>query len=204
MRSFTAIILIVTFMAFVSAEPPRRRFSFRSFARQEEAPEQQPQGYNYEAPAESRRLRLPEKLRLRPFARQEEQSSNGGYHYPKPTESYGPPAEEATTTTEPSIESEYGTPAPPEDESTSTDFPSTDEPESTTNPQVETLRSLQATQFRRQNAKLARIINKQKPKQSFQLKSQALFQPQPIVYVAEYPHADLIEEPEELVYIFKK
>jgi hypothetical protein len=199
MRSFTVIILIVTFMALVSAEPPRRRFSFRSFARQEEAAEQQPQGYNYEAPAESRRLRLPEKLRLKPFARQEEQSSGGGYNYPKPTDSYGPPDSppEATTTTE--LPSEYGTP----DESTSTDFPSTDEPESTTNPQVETLRSLQATQFRRQNAKLARI-SKQKPKQSFQLKSQALFQPQQIVYVAEYPHADLIEEPEELVYIFKK
>jgi hypothetical protein len=199
MRSFTVIIVFVTFMALVSAEPPRRRFSFRSFARQEEAPEQ-PQGYNYEAPAESRRLRLPEKFRSKPFARQEEQSSDG-YHYPKPTESYGPP-ESPATTTQPS--NEYGTPAPEnEDESTSTDFPSTDEPETATNPQAETLRSLQASQIRRQNAKLARISNKQKPKLNFQLKSQALIQPQPIVYV-EYPHADLIEEPEELVYIFKK
>lgn len=199
MRSFGVFVLVAAF-AVVLAEPPRRRFNFRSFARQEVAEGEegdQPQGYNYEAPAQSRRLRLPEKLRLRPFARQEEAPSNG-YHYPKPTESYGPPAEEATTS-QPS--NEYGT---PQTDDVSTDSPSTDNPddvESTANPQSETLKNLQASQLRRQNAKFVRAKAANKQFQFQQVRSQAIIQPQPIVYV-DYPYSDLIEP--ELVYVFKK
>lgn len=198
MRSFGVFVLFAALTAVVMAEPPRRRFNFRSFARQEVAEgegDQQPQGYNYEAPAQSRRLRLPEKLRLRPFARQEEAPGNG-YNYPKPT--YGPPAEEATTS-QPS--NEYGT---PQTEDVSTDFPSTDNPddaESTTNSQSETLKSLQASQLRRQKAKFARVKAANKQIQFQQVRSQAVFQPQPVVYV-DYPYSDVIEP--EVVYVFKK
>lgn len=188
MRSFN-IIFITLFVAFVAAEPPRLRF--RSFARQEVAEgegDKPAEGYNYEAPPESRRLRLPEKSRLRPFARQEESS---GYNYPKPTESYGPPPEDGNTATEPT--NEYGAPT--------TDNP--DDVEATTNPQVETLKTLQASQFRRRQQK-AKFTVKPKQFQFQQIRTQqAIIQPQPIVYVAEYPYADLIE-PEELLYVFKK
>lgn len=200
MRSLGVFVLVATLIAVVMAEPPRRHFNLRSFARQEvaEGEEDQPQGYNYEAPPQSRRLRLPEKLRLRPFARQEEATPNNGYHYPKPTESYGPPAEEATTS-QPS--NEYGTPQP---DDFSTDSPSTNNPgdaESTTNPQAETLKSLQASQLRRQNAKFVRAKAANKQFQFQQVRSQAIIQPQPVVYV-DYPYSDLIEP--EIVYIFKK
>lgn len=200
MRSFGVIFLVVLCSICALAEPPRKRFNFRSFGQRQEAAEgesEQPQGYNYEAPAESRRLRLPAKFRLQTFARQEEQS--GGYSYPKPTETYGPPEE--ATTTEPSTE--YGT---PETDDSSTD--STLEPETATNPQAETLRSLQATQFRRQNAKVARIqtpARVSKQKQFQQVRSQvSVIEQQPIYYVQyPYQHADFVDEP-ELVYFFKK
>lgn len=205
MRSFSLVLLVVMCSICALAEPPRKRFNFRSFARQEAVEgegNEQPQGYNYEAPTESRRLKLPAKLRVRTFARQEEQS---GYSYPKPTQAYGPPEE--GTTTDPSTE--YGT---PQTESPQTDEPSTDnnfEEGTTTNPQSETLRSLQATQFRRQNAKLARIqtaparVGKQKQFQ--QVRSQvSVIEQQPIYYVQyPYQHADFIDEP-ELVYFLKK
>lgn len=205
MRSFGVIFLVVLCSICTFAEPPRKRFNFRSFGRQEaaEGESEQPQGYNYEAPVESRRLRLPAKFRLRAFARQEEQS--GGYNYPKPTEAYGPP-EDGKTTTEPSTE--YGTPQTdsPQTDDSSTD--STFEPDTTTNPQAETLRSLQATQVRRQNAKLARIqtaarVGKQKQFQ--QVRSQVSVIEQQPIYFVQYPHQyeDFVDEP-ELVYFFKK
>lgn len=207
MRSFSVIILVVIFTVCAFAEPPRKRFNFRSFARQEaaEGEGEQPQGYNYESPPESRRLRLPAKFRVKTFARQEEQSS--GYSYPKPTQAYGPP--EDGTTTEPSTE--YGA---PNTDSPSTDETSTDstfEEETTSNPQVEAFRSLQAAQFRRQNAKQAKIqAPKQtrvgKQKQFQQVRSQvSVIEQQPIYYV-EYPHhhADFIDDEPELVFFLKK
>jgi hypothetical protein len=143
---------------------------------------------------------------LRTFARQEEPSN--GYSYPKPTEAYGPP--EDSSTTEPSTE--YGS---PQTDSPQTDEPSTDntfEEATTTNPQAESFRSLQAAQYRRQNAKLARIQAPQKQarvgkqKQFQQVRSQvSVIEQQPIYYV-QYPHHadfDFADEP-ELVYFLKK
>lgn len=207
MRSFSVIILIVIFTVCALAEPPRKRFNFRTFAKQEaaEGEGEQPQGYNYEAPPESQRLRLPAKFRVKTFARQEEQS--GGYSYPKPTQAYGPP--EDGTTTEPSTE--YGQ---PNTDSSPTDENVTDETfeeETTSNPQVEAFRSLQASQLRRQNAKFAKIqapkpVRAGKQKQFQQVRSQvSVIEQQPIYYV-QYPYnyADFIDDEPELVYFLKK
>lgn len=183
-------LIVIVVVASAAAEPPRfRQRAFRAFARQEDADKPASEGYNYNAPP-GERLRLPIKSGL--FARQEaESSSSGGYSYPKPTDSYGPPEEADQPATE------YGAPETttgnPDDEATESD----DSGESATqNPQAETLRSLQATQFRRANAKFARIQKQQK-----------LIQPalpvQQFVYVshAEYPIAEYVEP--QYVYVFK-
>ena len=183
------LFVVLAVFAFAYAEPPRRRNNFRSFARQEAAdngaagePDDKPasEGYNYEPPAEPARLRLPTQF-VQQFSRQEE-AQNGGYSYSKPTPAYGPPAEEPTT--------QYETPEESTDSSDGED--TTQSSNDAADSQVETLRSLQATQFRRQNAKLTR-----------NQKSQAVqFQPlvQPVYYV-QYPTADLVEP--QYVYVFK-
>lgn len=193
MSSFKVIAMFALIACAVS-ETPRRQQHFRTFSRQEEAANgasDQPagDGYNYNPPA-GERLRLPSKLTQ--FSRQEE-SSNGGYSYPKPTDSYGPPGDENTE--EPSTE--YGAPEAttedPDDESvtdSSDDIPSG-------NQEVETLRSLQATQLRRKNAKLTR--NQKFVKKGAQLKQKAA-QLEPVYYV-QYPSADLVQP--QYVYLFK-
>lgn len=171
---------VVLFAAIVGclAEPPRRRFNLKAFARQEVDEPAPNEGYTYQAPAE--RLRLP--LKFRQFARQEETTSSG-YSYPKPTDSYGPPGE---NTEQPSTE--YGPPATEAPQET------TDSPDdiTTNNPQSETLRSLQATQLRRKNAKLTRS-------RSQPLKKAAQQQLQPVVYV-QPQFADFVQP--QFVYVF--
>jgi hypothetical protein len=184
MCSIKLIVLIAVF-ACTFAEPPRRRFnSGRTFARQEAAEQPESEGYNYEPPAESSRLRLP--IKFRQFARNEEESS-GGYSYPKPTDSYGPPAEE---TTEPSPE--YGTPEgtteEPEEAATTDD-------NSTDNPQAERFSS---AQFRRKNSKITQKSQKLR-NQAVRRPAQLKQQPQPIVYV-QYPTASLTQP--QYVYVF--
>lgn len=184
MFSIKLLVVIASF-TFAYAEPPRRQNNFRTFARQEVAdngaPNEQPtsEGYNYEPPAAPARLRLPTEFRQ--LSRQEEAQSSG-YSYPKPTSSYGPPGE-ATT--------EIGT---PEENTDSSDDEDTTESsnDAATDSQVETLRSLQATQFRRKNAKLTR----NQKAQAIQL--QPLVQP---VYYVQYPTTDLVEP--QYVYVFK-
>lgn len=186
------LIVLFAVVACSLAEPPRRRFNFRSsFARQEAAEADagaQSDGYKYEAPA-GERLRLPAKFRQ--FARQEqEEASPGGYSYPKPTDSYGPPEEE---TTEPS--GEYG---PPEG-TTESDAEPTTEATQADDPQAE---RIQAFKFNRKNAKLSRPQKLQKSQklqaiQSVQLQQQ---QVQPVFYVP-YPSADLVQP--QYVYVFK-
>lgn len=141
-------------------------------------PSDQPasEGYNYDPPSAPARLRLPNEFTQ--FSRQEEAQS-GGYSYPKPTSSYGPPAEETTTPLDESTDSSDG-----EDTTESND--------AAADSQVETLRSLQATQFRRKNAKLTR----NQKSQAIQLQPVA----QPIYYL-QYPTADLVEP--QYVYVFK-
>lgn len=176
------LIVLFAVVACAVSEPPRRRLNFRQFSRQEtadNAPADPPasEGYNYQAPA-GERLRLP--IKFTHFSRQEDASS-AGYSYPKPTQSYGPPEEEKPTE-EPSTE--YGAPATTEE----TDYDET----ATENPQAETLRSLQATQLRRHNAKLTR---------SQKLQNKAFLDPafaQPIYYIQN--PADLIQP--QYVYVF--
>ncbi|CRK87162.1 CLUMA_CG000970, isoform A [Clunio marinus] len=175
------VIKMIAFAYIVScinAEPPRRRSSFRQFARQEveEQPESS-QGYNYDPPA-GERLRLPVPVRFRQFARQEDQASNG-YDYPKPTDSYGPPEEETTEDVE-----EITTEEP------------TDEP-TTINSDAEELRSLQATQFRRKNSKL---IRSQKLQAFNGARQVAPISAQPVYYI-QYSDADLVEP--QYYYVFK-
>lgn len=186
------LIVLFAVVACSLAEPPRRRFNFRSsFARQEAAEADadagaESSGYKYEAP-EGERLRLPAKFRQ--FARQEE-SSPGGYSYPKPTDSYGPPEEE---TTEPS--SEYG---PPEGTTESNDESTTESNETETEePQAE---RIQAFQFRRKNAKLSRAQKSQKLQKAQVVQFQQQQQVQPVYYV-QYPTADLVQP--QYVYVFK-
>lgn len=173
------VIVLFAVIAGCLAEPSRRRLNFRAFARQEAAEPAANEGYNYQAPAE--RLRLP--IKFRQFSRQEEAPSSG-YSYPKPTEGYGPPTEGETE--EPSTE--YG--APVTDSSNDSGDDTT-----TDNPQSETLRSLQASQFRRKNAKLTRSRS-QPLKQAVQLEHQV----QPVFYV-QYPAQELVQP--QYVYVFK-
>lgn len=166
------VLFAVVACSLAEPEPPRRRFNFRSsFARQENAEADAPaenEGYNYQAPA-AERLRLP--VKFRQFARQED-SPPGGYSYPKPTDSYGPPEEETTEPSEGTTESNAeGT---TESEDTATD-----------NPQAE---RIQAFQFRRKNAKLSRTQKAQKL-QNIQLQQQ---QVQPVYYV-QYPSAEFVQ-----------
>lgn len=183
-----------------AAELPRRRLNFRTSARQEVADngaEADPPaaGYTYEAPAEQQRLRLP--TRFRSFARQEQQPANGGYNYPKPTEAYGPPAEESEPTTEPS--GEYG----PPDATENPDFETTtsDYADATTEAQSENLKSLRASQLRRKSSKIqARSQKIQRKSQQLRAQPARIQQAQPIYYV-EYPTADLVQP--QYVYVFK-
>lgn len=206
MNAFKTILFVAMVTACVVAEPPRRRFGFRKFARQEiddsgSTPEEQPPqdsekpGYEYSPPPESQRLRLPSRIRLTAFARQEEAPSNG-YNYPKPDSTYGPPTtttEEAEPTDVPATE--YGV---PDDTATTTAQPeeSSDVPETTTNPQAEQLKNIRASQLRRQNAKLLSSQKFVRAKQQ-QVKQQ---QPQPIFYF-QYPVTTDFEP--QYVYIFK-
>lgn len=178
MCSLKFVVLIAAIVGCL-AEPPRRRFNLKAFARQEVDEPAPNEGYNYQAPAE--RLRLP--LKFRQFARQEETTSSG-YSYPKPTDSYGPPGEDAE---QPSTE--YGPPATEAPQET------TDSADDTTtlNPQSETLRSLQATQLRRKNAKLTRSRSQPLKKAAQQQ------QIQPVVYV-QHQFADFVQP--QYVYVF--
>lgn len=173
------VVFLCAIVASVVAEPPRRQRNFRPFARQESADNPPAsEGYNYEAPAE--RLRLP--IRFTQFARQQEASS-GGYSYPKPTESYGPPEEATEPTTEDTT-----------DDTTDADAAVTD------NPQAESFRSLPFTQSKRKNAKFSRIQQSQKlTAQLVQEVPTVAFQ-QPIFYV-QYPTEELVQP--QYVYVFK-
>jgi hypothetical protein len=210
MRSIFVLAFVV---AAVVAEPPRRRFNFRAFARQEvedngsgydgEEATEQPQGYSYVPPAESEQLRLPARFSFNKFARQEQQPTNGGYSYPKPDEEYGTPAPPPDST-EPS--NEYGTPAP--EESSTDDDESTDNPAATADSEIERLKSIQASQFRLRSGKFAspqKLVRAKvvQQKQQQQQRQQQLVQvqQQPIIYV-DYPIASDLLEP-QYVYIFK-
>lgn len=201
------VLIVAVCAAFVAAEPPRRRFQkLRTFARQEidetnnnnnnNGNADPAEGYQYQPPSESQRLRLPSSFNFKKFGRQETQPMNGGYSYPKPDVSYGTPLPDDDTT-EPS--NTYGTPATTdynEDTSTSTDKSLGEE--TTTNPQAESLKSIQASQLRRKNGKFnARIIAAQQQQQQFL---------QPIVYV-EYPESSILSVDDHIepqyVYIFK-
>lgn len=200
-----SIKLIVGFavLAGAYAEPPRKRFNFRFGATQEAAVDDAAavgnppasQGYNYEAPKE--RLSLP--IKFRQFARQEDASS--GYSYPKPTNGYGVPGEDESTD---APTTEYGAPE------TTTD---SDEDTATDNPAAESLRGVQAANFRRKNAKLSRNpkvrlitgdvqFQKQVLPVVFEEPQPVVFQPQaqPVYYV-QYPSTDFVEP--QYYYVFK-
>lgn len=141
---FVTLLIIV---AIVSAEPPRfrknQRGNFKSFARQEETPSTTSENPIVEdasttaAPTNGdgpypasgwkpagRLLALPARTSFNRFvarpAKQQEESA--GYQYPKPTQTYGPPEEEATTTET-------------NEEATTTDIPADEA--TTTNPDTE-------------------------------------------------------------------
>ncbi|KAL7028562.1 hypothetical protein ACKWTF_005896 [Chironomus riparius] len=211
MNTFKTILLLACVVACAVAEPPRRRSNFKSFkfARQEveesgSTPDEQPQvddkpGYSYTPPAESQRLRLPGKVRVSVFARQEEAPPSNGYNYPKPDSTYGPPTE---TTEEPEPEvttpnPEYGVPA---EEPTTTAQPeeSTDQPEeaTTTNPQAEQLKNVRAAQLRRQKVKSQKFVIATQQQQLQRVQQQA----QPIFYF-QYPVPTDFDQ--QYVYIFK-
>lgn len=187
------VFVLFAVVACVVSEPPRRRPNLRTFQRQEAATDDaasppSSQGYNYEKPAGDR-LRLP--IKFREFSRQEEaSSSSGGYSYPKPTETYGPPAEENPTPS-PDFESS--------EESTDDNENATEVDDATTeNIQSETLRSIQASQFRR---KITRQQGFKKLRaQLIQQEVQFAQQVQPVYYV-QYPVADLVEP--QYVYVLK-
>lgn len=179
---FIKMMFVCSLIALVAAVPPKRFNSQRVFKSQRQVAaeeEEQSQGYNYEAP-QGERLRLPS----RQFARQEEQpEQSGGYHYPKPTNSYGPPAEEPST--------EYGPPATEEttdngETTTDSSEETTDEP-STEEPEFENIRSLQAQQYRRRNSKLMKS-------QKIQLIQTAQLQ-QPQVFI-QYPTDQFLQQPQ--------
>lgn len=189
------VFVLVAVVACVVSEPPRRRPNLRTFQRQEAATDDaasppSSQGYNYEKPAGDR-LRLP--IKFREFSRQEETSSSSGYSYPKPVEGYGPPAEE-----NPTQSPEYESP----EEATDDNENATEVDDATTeNPQSETLRSIQASQFRRKNAKITRQQGFKKPRaQLIQQEVQFAQQVQPVYYV-QYPVSDLVEP--QYVYVLK-
>lgn len=199
MNSLKVLLFFTSLVILAVAEPPRRQSNFRTFARQEAAESDKPaEGYNYEKP-QGERLRLSSKFTaFKKFGRQEEttSSSSSGYHYPKPDNGYGSPAEE--TTKQP--ESGYGAPeeadsTPPNDidDATTTDAPSTD------NPQAERLRG-----FNRKNARLTRLQKSQKlrtqiqPIKSLQIQQQ---QQQPVIYLVN-PAADFAVQPQQFEYFY--
>lgn len=176
------LIVLFAVVACSLAEPPRRRPNFRAFARQEAAEADAPaaSGYDYQPPQE--RLRLP--VKFGQFARQEE-AAPGGYSYPKPTDSYGPPEEESTTPS-----AEYG---PPEGTTAEPDAEATTEP--VTEPQAE---RIQAFRFNRKNAKQSRP---QKLQKSQKIQQAQVVQPaQPLFYV-QYP-SEFVQP--QYVYVINK
>lgn len=180
---FIKIMFVCSLIALVAAVPPKRFNSQRVFKsqRQVAAEEEESQGYNYEAP-QGERLRLPS----RQFARQEEApEQSGGYHYPKPTNSYGPPAEEPST--------EYGPPATEETtdngETTTDSSEETTDESSTGEPEFENLRNLQAQQIRRRNSKLVNLKS-----QKIQVQQAAQLQ-QPRVFI-QYPTEQFLQQPQ--------
>lgn len=178
------LIVLFAVVACSLAEPPRRRFNFRSFARQEATEDDAPAaegGYEYPAPQE--RLRLPAKFKQ--FARQEEAPAPGGYSYPKPTDGYGPPEEESTTPAD-----SYG----PPDSTSESDVEATTEP-FTDEPQAE---RIQAFQFRRKNAKISRPQKLQKAQKIQQVQPAQPIQP---VFYVQYPNEQLVQP--QYVYLFK-
>ncbi|CAO1396537.1 unnamed protein product [Diamesa serratosioi] len=176
------MFFICSLIALAAAVPPKRFNSQRIFKSQRQvAAEEESQGYNYDAP-QGERLRLP----TREFARQEEgeqQEQSGGYHYPRPTDSYGPPAEEPST--------EYG---PPATEETDNGESTTDSSEETTNdspteePEFENLRSLQSQQYRRRNSKIIDM-----KAQKIQLQQVPLQQPRVFI---QYPTEQFVQQPQ--------
>lgn len=210
MKTLKFLILLVV-LAVAVAEPPRRRANnFRAFARQEGAPENEnpppsAEGYKYQQP-QGEQLRLPTKFTARfKLGRQQEettQSSNGGYSYPKPTESYGPPLDQDSTN---QPDTDYGLP-----DDTTTVAP--DDDDATDNPQSERLKG-----FNRKNAKLTRLQVSQKirtqPVKSQPVKSQLQFQQQqqqpqqPIFYVVNnvpVPVAEYVQPQLEYYYVLNK
>lgn len=203
MKSLKFLVFLVV-VAVAVAEPPRRRSNnFRAFARQEGAPENEnpppaAEGYKYEQP-QGEQLRLPTKFTARfKLGRQQEEttpsSSSGGYHYPKPTDSYGPPDQDSTN----QPDGDYGVP----DDATTV---SPDEELATDNPQAERLKS-----FDRKNAKLTRLQVSQKIR-SQPVKSRLQFQQlqqqpqQPIFYVVNTaPVAEYVQPQLEYYYVLNK
>ena len=176
-------MFVCSLIALAAAVPTKKFNSKRVFKsqRQVAAEEEESQGYNYEAP-QGERLRLPS----RQFARQEEQpEQSGGYHYPKPTNSYGPPAEEPST--------EYGPPTT--EETTDNGETTTDSSEETTDdssteaPEFESVRGLQAQQYRRRNSKIIDLRS-----QKIQVQQAAQLQ-QPRVFI-QYPTEQFLQQPQ--------
>ena len=120
MFTFKLVALAVLIVCVV-AEPTRRRANFRKFSRQETAPEEaSPAPYPAAGGPAGERLILPSRQAFNfQSARQtEEKKEFEGYHYPKPTEAYGPPPSEVTT------EAEAGATTEPSTEETSTEVQS--------------------------------------------------------------------------------
>lgn len=181
------LLIALTIVACTVAESPRRRLKFRAFARQEAAENDQSEESGPYPPAgwkpQGQRLVLP--------ARQQTQEQEfNGYHYPKPTDSYGPPPESSTTevvpaeTEEPSSE-ETTTESIDETTEQATDEPTTDDP-TTDNPQAEN--------FRNAPQKFKAFLKSQKVK---------LQQTQPIqpVFFVQYPNG-FVQQP-QIFYILE-
>lgn len=205
MKSLKFLALFAV-LAVAVAEPPRRRANnFKAFARQEGAPEGEnpppapADGYKYDAP-QGEQLRLPTRFTAQfKLGRQQEETTpstaSGGYHYPKPTDSYGPPEER---TDQP--DTEYGTP----DDAT-TVSPDDEQQQSTDEPQAERLRG-----FNRKSAKLTRLqvsqkIRSQPTKARVQLQQQQQQPQQPIFYVVNtLPVAEYVQPQLEYYYVLNK
>ncbi|KAG5682587.1 hypothetical protein PVAND_011932 [Polypedilum vanderplanki] len=195
MRSILILTLVIVAVVAVP-EPPRRRFNFRAFARQEveENGNEKPQGYDYSPPAEAEQLKLPAHFIINKFARQEQEveepTNNGnGYSYPKPT--YGLPSEPTEQPT-----TEYG---PPTEEPSTEE--STDQPTPATDSEIERLKSIKATQLRFRKGQFSSPQKLVRAKVIQQQQLVHVQQQQPIIYV-DYPIASDLFEP-QYVYIFK-
>lgn len=155
------IVALAVLVACVAAEPPRRRLNFRKFARQEAA-EEQPAPYPPAGGPAGARLVLPNRAAFNFQSARQTEDKFEGYHYPKPTEGYGPPAE-STTESEPEATTE----------------PSTEEP--ATEPQAENLKTIRAGQlkYKTQAIKLEQQVQ---PVQPIFYVQYPQFQAQPQVY----------------------